>query len=229
MKKFEILADGTVDTKATTTAPEKLYGFYDKDSFQVHFSETETCKAAQIAALSNLFDKATSGKSPERVKQRSKNLVAFTLKDEPNVTASDVARQAAFNELKTEAANINKAIKAAQANTGGNQQQNPPSKGGQQQGQNGQQQGQNGQQQNQNGQQQNQNGQQQTPTKGGQQQSQNGQQQKFDKTKDAFGRPLKQSYPGLFWPNMTPQEEEAACDEYWAMVRHVDKDIFHKP
>lgn len=223
MKKFEILVDGTVDTKATTTAPEKLYGFYDKDSFQVHFSETETCKAAQIAALSNLFDKATNGKSPERVKQRSKNLVAFTLKDEPDVTASDVARQAAFNELKTEAANINKAIKAAQASSGGGQTppagggqtppkggQNPPAGGGQTPPAGGGQ----------------------TPPAGGKG-GQNppaggGQQQKFDKTKDAFGRPLKQSYPGLFWPNMTPQEEEAACDEYWAMVRHVDKDIFHK-
>lgn len=50
----------------------------------------------------------------------------------------------------------------------------------------------------------------------------------FDKTKDAFGRPLKKAYPGLFWPGMTPEEEEKACDDYWAMVRHIDKDIFHK-
>lgn len=50
----------------------------------------------------------------------------------------------------------------------------------------------------------------------------------FDKTKDVFGRPLKESYPGLFWPGMSAQEEKDACEKYWAMVRHVDKDIFHK-
>ena len=50
----------------------------------------------------------------------------------------------------------------------------------------------------------------------------------FDKTKDIFGRPLKESYPGLFWPGMSAQEEKDAYENYWAMVRHVDKDIFHK-
>ena len=50
----------------------------------------------------------------------------------------------------------------------------------------------------------------------------------FDRTKDAFGRPLKESYPGLFWENMSAKEEEEACDKYWEMVSHVDKDIFHK-
>lgn len=48
----------------------------------------------------------------------------------------------------------------------------------------------------------------------------------FDKSKDIFGRDLKQSYPGLFWPGMSQAEEQAAYDSYWNMVTHVDKDIF---
>ena len=68
------------------------------------------------------------------------------------------------------------------------------------------------------------------PPQGGGQPPQGGGQQKpvIDKTKDVFGRPLEQAYPGLFQPNMTPQEKKKACDEYWAMIEHVDRDIFHK-
>ena len=50
----------------------------------------------------------------------------------------------------------------------------------------------------------------------------------FDKTKDIFGRPLKEAYPGCFWLGMSAKEEEEACDKYWAMVRHIDNDIFNK-
>lgn len=223
MKQFTIAVDGTVDTKASTGTSEKLYGTYDSATFQVHFSETEPSKAAQITALKDQFDKATVGKAPQRVKQRSKNVVGFSLVDEPDSAKADAARQAAFDEMKNEALKINKSLKA---NPGGAQQQTPPPAG-------------NGQQQTpppKGGTQQTPptgGGQQQTPPpKGGQQQAPpaGGGQQKpaFDKTKDAFGRPLKQAYPGLFWAGMTAAEEEAACDQYWAMVRHVDKDIFHK-
>ena len=63
---------------------------------------------------------------------------------------------------------------------------------------------------------------------GGNAQQSNNNAQQPDKTKDIFGRPLKQSYPGLFWSGMSPQEEQSAFDSYWDMVHHVDKDIFHK-
>ena len=192
MKQFIIPVDGTVDTKATSTAPEQLHGAYDKDSFQLHFSETMPTTKAQLLAVKGLLEKAAGNKAPQRVKQRSKNIIAFALMDESDATKADTAKQAAYNTIVDEARKINNDLNAAQS-TGG--QQTPPPSGGQK-----------------------------TPPSGG------GQQQKpaFDKTKDAFGRPLKQAYPGLFWPGMTPQEEEAACDEYWAMVRHVDKDIFHR-
>lgn len=54
----------------------------------------------------------------------------------------------------------------------------------------------------------------------------NNQQSEFDKTKDAFGRPLKEAYPGLFWDGMSAEEEENAYNKYWAMVEHVNRDIF---
>lgn len=56
----------------------------------------------------------------------------------------------------------------------------------------------------------------------------NNQQSEFDKTKDSFGRPLKETYPGLFWDGMSAEEEENAYNNYWAMVKHIDRDIFGK-
>ncbi len=55
-----------------------------------------------------------------------------------------------------------------------------------------------------------------------------GQKPDFDKTKDIFGNPLKESYPGLFELCTSAEDEEAVYNRYWAMVRHVDKDIFHR-
>ena len=242
MKQFIIAVDGTVNTKATSASADQLYGQYDKDSIMLHLSETECTTKAQLVELGKILDSCCATKAPQQVKQRSKNVIAFTLVDEGDQAKVDQAKQVAFDVIKSEAAKVNKAIKAANAQNGGTQQQTPPPKGGtQQQGQSG------GQQQTPppkgGAQQQNGGTQQQTPPpKGGtQQQGQSGgqqqtpppkggaqQQAKFDKTKDAFGRPLKTAYPGLFWPNMTAAEEEAACDQYWAMVQHVDKDIFHR-
>lgn len=183
MKQFIIETDGTINNKATPGTPEKLYGNYDDFNFQVHFSETEPTKTAQINALCSIFNKATYGKTPQYTIQHSTNVVGFALLDEPNATKADPARQSAFNQLKAEAIKFNNAFKGSQQ---------PPQGGGQ------------------------------PPQGGGQQKP------AIDKTKDVFGRPLKKAYPGLFTPNMTPQEEEEACNEYWAMIEHVDKDIFHK-
>ena len=186
MKQFIIAVNGTVNTKATSASADQLYGQYDKDSIMLHLSETECTTKAQLVELGKILDACCATKAPQQVKQRSKNVIAFTLVDEGDQAKVDQAKQVAFDVIKTEAAKVNKAIKAANPQNGGAQQQTPPPKGGTQQ------------------------------------------QAKFDKTKDAFGRPLKTAYPGLFWPGMTAAEEEAACDQYWAMVQHVDKDIFHR-
>ena len=184
--------------------PKATYVEHDKDSVRIHLSETDKVTKDQIVAIGNLLAIAGKGKAMTQVTQHSKNVVGFTLAKEPDAAKSKASIQVAYNAVVAEAKRVN-----AQQNGGNNgaQQQsrgNQSGNGGQQsQGNQGQQNGSNAQQSNNNAQQ-------------------------PDKTKDIFGRPLKQSYPGLFWSGMSPQEEQAAFDSYWDMVHHVDKDIFHK-
>ena len=215
MKQFIIDPKGNINYKATSADASQLYGKYDDTTFSVHLSETDPTSKAQIQKLKDVLEQATgSVKAPQRVKQRSKNVIGFSLADETDPAVVKQAKNDAFNAIFKEAEAINLKMKGQQ-NNNGQQQTN-----GQQQQNNGQQQNGNGQKQNGNGQKQNGNGQQQT-----QQQTQ---QKTIDKSKDAFGRPLETAYPGLFHPNMTQQDKEAVYDEYWAMVQHVDKDIFGK-
>ncbi|MBQ1564296.1 hypothetical protein IIZ81_02985 [Candidatus Saccharibacteria bacterium] len=184
--------------------PKATYVEHDKDSVRIHLSETDKVTKDQIVAIGNLLAIAGKGKAMTQVTQHSKNVVGFTLAKEPDAAKSKASIQVAYNAVVAEAKRVN-----AQQNGGNNgaQQQsrgNQSGNGGQQsQGNQGQQNGGNAQQSNNNAQQ-------------------------PDKTKDIFGRPLKQSYPGLFWSGMSPQEEQSAFDSYWDMVHHVDKDIFHK-
>lgn len=233
---------GQNDSKAT-------YVEYDKDSVRIHLSETDKVTKDQIVAIGNLLAIAGKGKAMTQVTQHSKNVVGFTLAKEPDAAKSKASIQVAYNAVVAEAKRVN-----AQQNGGNNgaQQQsrgNQSGNGGQQsqgnQGQqNGNQSGNNGQQNGGQGQQQN--GNQSGNQNGGQQQSQGNQgqqqngnqsgnsgqgnqgQQPADKSKDIFGRPLKTAYPNLFWPGMSPQEEQDAFDQYWAMVHHIDNDIFDK-
>ena len=221
--------------------PKATYVEHDKDSVRIHLSETDKVTKDQIVAIGNLLAIAGKGKAMTQVTQHSKNVVGFTLAKEPDAAKSKASIQVAYNAVVAEAKRVN-----AQQNGGNNgaQQQsrgNQSGNGGQQsQGNQGQQNGSNNgaQQQtqgnnaqsrgNQSG-----NGGQQSQGNQGQQNGGNAQQsnnnaQQPDKTKDIFGRPLKQSYPGLFWSGMSPQEEQAAFESYWEMVHHVDKDIFHK-
>ena len=184
--------------------PKATYVEHDKGSVRIHLSETDKVTKDQIMAIGNLLAIAGKGKAMTQVTQHSKNVVGFTLAKEPDAAKSKASIQVAYNAVVAEAKRVN-----AQQNGGNNgaQQQsrgNQSGNGGQQsQGNQGQQNGSNAQQSNNNAQQ-------------------------PDKTKDIFGRPLKQSYPGLFWSGMSPQEEQSAFDSYWDMVHHVDKDIFHK-
>ena len=215
MKQFVIDPKGNINYKATSADASQLYGKYDDTTFSVHLSETDPTSKAQIQKLKDVLEQATgSVKAPQRVKQRSKNVIGFSLADETDPAVVKQAKNDAFNAIFKEAEAINLKMKGQQ-NNNGQQQTN-----GQQQQNNGQQQNGNGQKQNGNGQKQNGNGQQQT-----QQQTK---QKTIDKSKDAFGRPLETAYPGLFYPNMTQQDKEAVYDKYWAMVQHVDKDIFGK-
>jgi cobalamin biosynthesis protein CobT len=230
MKQFIIDPKGNINYKATSADASQLYGKYDDTTFSVHLSETVPTSKAQIQKLKDVMEKATgSVKAPQRVKQRSKNVIGFSLADETDPAVVKQAKNDAFTAIFKEAEAINLKMKGQQQNNNGQQQQN--NNGQQQQNGNGQQQNGNGQkQQNGNGQkQQNGNGQQQN-NNGQQQQNGNGQQQTqqktIDKSKDAFGRPLETAYPGLFYPNMTQKEKEEVYDEYWDMVQHVDKDIF---
>lgn len=222
MKQIIINADGT--SKASSKkAPELMYVEYDKDTFMVHFSETQTTTKDQITALGDTFGNACKGKLVVQVKQRSTNVVGFSLQDTDDAAQADESLQKGYNALVAEAKRINAELKAkGDTGSGGGSKGGDPSggtKGGS--GDGGSKGGSKG-------------GDPSGGTKGSgdggsKGGSKGGDDSKgFDKTKDIFGRPLKESYPGLFWPGMSKEEEARACDEYWAMVRHVDKDIFGK-
>ena len=241
---------GQNDSKAT-------YVEYDKVTVRIHLSETDKISKGQVQAIGALLATVGKGKLLTQVPQHSKNTIGFTLAKENDTTKSQTSIQDAYDAVVAEAKRVNaqQSSNNGQGNQGqqnGNQSgNNGQQNGGQGQQQNGNQSGNSGQgnqssnqnggqQQSQGNQGQQQNGNQNGNQSGnsgqgnqGQQNGSNAQQsnnnaQQPDKTKDIFGRPLKQSYPGLFWSGMSPQEEQAAFDSYWDMVHHVDKDIFHK-
>ena len=209
---------GQNDSKAT-------YVEYDKVTVRIHLSETDKISKGQVQAIGALLATVGKGKLLTQVPQHSKNTIGFTLAKEHDTTKSQTSIQDAYDAVVAEAKRVN----AQQSSNNG--QGNQGQQNGNQSGNNGQQNGGQGQQNgNQSG---NQNGgQQQNGNQNGNQSGNSGQgnqgQQPADKSKDIFGRPLKTAYPNLFWPGMSPQEEQNAFDQYWAMVHHIDKDIFNK-
>lgn len=228
MKNIVIASDGTKKASAKKSA-DCTYVQYDSDTLMVHFSEASEVTKDQLKAIGDVVEKACKGKLVARVKQRSANVVGFSLKKESDIAAADSSMQTACNEIIDEAKKANAKLKGSgnsgnsgsgNGNNGGNGGNSGNSSG------NGNGTGNNG-----NGNSSgsgNGNG---TGNSGNGNGSSSGNNNGnggsgFDKTKDIFGRDLRQSYPGLFWPGMSQAEEQAAYDSYWNMVTHVDKDIF---
>ena len=203
MKNIVIATDGTKKA-STKKSADCTYVQYDSDTLMVHFSEVSEVTKDQLKAIGDVVEKACKGKLVARVKQRSANVVGFSLKKESDIATADSSMQTACNELVDEAKKANAKLKgnnnSSSNNNSGNGNSN--SSGG-------------------NGNSDSSGGNGNSNSSGG-----NGSGNSFDKTKDIFGRDLKQSYPGLFWPGMSQAEEQAAYDSYWNMVSHVDKDIF---
>ena len=222
MKNIVIATDGTKKA-STKKSADCTYVQYDSDTLMVHFSESSEVTKDQLKAIGDVVEKACKGKLVARVKQRSANVVGFSLKKESDMAAADSSMQAACNEIIDEAKKANSKLKGSDnsGNSGsGNGNGNGNSGNGNSSGNangNGNRNSANG---NSSG---NANG---NGNSGNSNGNGNGSGSSFDKSKDIFGRDLKQSYPGLFWPGMSQAEEQAAYDSYWNMVTHVDKDIF---
>lgn len=222
MKNIVIATDGTKKA-STKKSADCTYVQYDSDTLMVHFSESSEVTKDQLKAIGDVVEKACKGKLVARVKQRSANVVGFSLKKESDMAAADSSMQAACNEIIDEAKKANAKLKGSgnSGNSGsGNGNGNGNSGNGNSSGNtngNGNRNSANG---NSSG---NANG---NGNSGNSNGNGNGSGSSFDKSKDIFGRDLKQSYPGLFWPGMSQAEEQAAYDSYWNMVTHVDKDIF---
>lgn len=245
MKNIVINSDGTKKASAKKSA-DCTYVQYDSDTFMVHFSEASEVTKDQLKAIGDVVEKACKGKLVARVKQRSANVVGFSLKNESDMAAADSSMQTACNEIIDEAKKANAKLKGSgnsgnsgsgNGNNGGNGGNSGNSSGnGNGTGNNGNGNGNSGNgnssgNANGNGNRNSANGNSSGNANGnGNSGNSNGNGNvsgnSFDKTKDIFGRDLKQSYPGLFWPGMSQAEEQAAYDSYWNMVTHVDKDIF---
>ena len=211
MKNIVIATDGTKKA-STKKSADCTYVQYDSDTLMVHFSESSEVTKDQLKAIGDVVEKACKGKLVARVKQRSANVVGFSLKNESDMAAADSSMQAACNELVDEAKKANAKLKGS-GNSGNSGSGNNSSGNSRNSGNNGS--GNSGNSGNSG-----------SGGNSGSSSSGNNNGGGFDKTKDIFGRDLKQSYPGLFWPGMSPAEEQAAYDSYWNMVTHVDKDIF---
>ena len=258
MKNIIIASDGTKKASAKKSA-DCTYVQYDSDTLMVHFSETSEVTKDQLKAIGDVVEKACKGKLVARVKQRSANVVGFSLKKESDMAAADSSMQTACNEIIDEAKKANAKLKGSgnsgnsgsgNGNNGGNGGNSGNSSGngnGTGNSGNGNGNGSGSGNSNGNGNSGNSNGNGNGSGSGnsnGNGNSGNGNSSGnangngnsgnnngnggsgFDKTKDIFGRDLRQSYPGLFWPGMSQAEEQAAYDSYWNMVTHVDKDIF---
>lgn len=258
MKNIVIATDGTKKASAKKSA-DCTYVQYDSDTLMVHFSEASEVTKDQLKAIGDVVEKACKGKLVARVKQRSANVVGFSLKKESDMAVADSSMQAACNELVDEAKKANAKLKGSgnsgnsgsgNGNNGGNGGNSGNSSGnGNGTGNSGNGNGNSSGSGNSNGTGNNGNGsgsgngngtgnngngsgsgKGNGNGNGGSGNSSNSGNKNggsgFDKTKDIFGRDLRQSYPGLFWPGMSQAEEQAAYDSYWNMVTHVDKDIF---
>ena len=235
MKNIVIASDGTKKASAKKSA-DCTYVQYDSDTLMVHFSEASEVTKDQLKAIGDVVEKACKGKLVARVKQRSANVVGFSLKKESDIAAADSSMQTACNEIIDEAKKANAKLKGSgnsgnsgsgNGNNGGNggNSGNSGSGNGNNGGNSGNSSG-NGNGNSANGNSSgngNGNG---NGNSGNSNGNGNSSGSSFDKSKDIFGRDLKQSYPGLFWPGMSQAEEQAAYDSYWNMVTHVDKDIF---
>ena len=242
-KQYIICADGAKKA-STKKAPELMYVEFDKDTFMVHFSENKTTSKDQMATLGDVFADACKGKNVVQVKQRSANVVGFSLQDTDDAAQADESLQKSYNAILAEAKRINAELKAKGGSGDGGSKGGDSSGGSKGSGDGGSKGGSkggdpSGGSKGGSGDGGSKGGSKGGDPSGGSKGSGDGgskdggkgsgdDSKGFDKTKDIFGRPLKESYPGLFWPGMSKAEEEKACDEYWAMVRHVDKDIFHK-
>lgn len=237
MKNIVIASDGTKKASAKKSA-DCTYVQYDSDTLMVHFSEASEVTKDQLKAIGDVVEKACKGKLVARVKQRSANVVGFSLKKESDIAAADSSMQAACNEIIDEAKKANAKLKGSgnsgnsgsgNGNNGGNGGNSGNSSGnGNGTGNSGNGNGNGSGSGNSNGNGNSGNGNSSGNANGnGNSGNNNGNGGSgFDKTKDIFGRDLRQSYPGLFWPGMSQAEEQAAYDSYWNMVTHVDKDIF---
>lgn len=249
MKNIVITSDGTKKASAKKSA-DCTYVQYDSDTLMVHFSEASEVTKDQLKAIGDVVEKACKGKLVARVKQRSANVVGFSLKKESDMAAADSSMQAACNEIIDEAKKANAKLKGSgnSGNSGSGNGSNGGNSGngsgnGNGTGNNGNSNGNGSGSGNSNGNGNSGNGNSSGNANGngnssgnangngnGNSGNSNGNGNSsgnsFDKTKDIFGRDLKQSYPGLFWPGMSQAEEQAAYDSYWNMVTHVDKDIF---
>ena len=254
MKSVIINSDGTKKASAKKSA-DCTYVQYDSDTFMVHFSETSEVTKDQLKAIGDVVEKACKGKLVARVKQRSANVVGFSLKKKSDMAAADSSMQTACNEIIDEAKKANAKLKGSgnsgnsgsgNGNNGGNSGNGSGNGNGTGNNGNGNGNSANGNSSgnangNGNGNSGNGNSSGNANGNGNSSGNANGNGNgnsgnsngngnssgnSFDKTKDIFGRDLKQSYPGLFWPGMSQAEEQAAYDSYWNMVTHVDKDIF---
>lgn len=245
MKNIVINSDGTKKA-STKKSADCTYVQYDTATLMVHFSETSEVTKDQLKAIGDVVEKACKGKIVARVKQRSANVVGFSLKKESDMAAADSSMQTACNEIIDEAKKANAKLKgsgnsgnsgsgnSSNGGNGGNSGNGSGNSNGTGNNGNGNSNGNsnsgnanangngsgNG---NGNGNSNSGNG---NGNSGNSNGNGNSSGNSFDKTKDIFGRDLKQSYPGLFWPGMSQAEEQAAYDSYWNMVTHVDKDIF---
>lgn len=244
MKNIVIATDGTKKA-STKKSADCTYVQYDSDTLMVHFSESSEVTKDQLKAIGDVVEKACKGKLVARVKQRSANVVGFSLKKESDMAAADSSMQTACNEIIDEAKKANAKLKGSgnsgnsgsgNGNNGGNSGNGSGNSNGTGNNGNGNGNGNSSGSGNGNGTENNGNGNGSSSGKGngngngGSGNSSNSGNKNdgsgFDKTKDIFGRDLRQSYPGLFWPGMSQAEEQAAYDSYWNMVTHVDKDIF---
>ena len=101
MKNIVITSDGTKKA-STKKSADCTYVQYDSDTLMVHFSETSEVTKDQLKTIGDVVEKACKGKLVARVKQRSANVVGFSLKKESDMAAADSSMQVACNELVDE-------------------------------------------------------------------------------------------------------------------------------
>jgi hypothetical protein len=252
MKQFNIAINGKIKYVGTKKDPSLLYGEYDQDTLMIHFSEDHKTVQVQMEAIKDILKDALKGRTAKQVKQRSKNVVGFSLEDETDVSAVKASAVKVVEILKKEAVRINSELDTGAHPTGNSGTKQPTGNSGSKQ-PTGAQPGNNGSKQptgNSGAKQPTGNGGAKQPTgaqptgnSGAKQPSNNGGSKQstgngntqgndgktFDKTKDIYGVPLKQSRPGLFEMCETPEDEDKVYDWYWDMVHRVNTKVVPNP